>query len=34
MKKIASFDEQFKTSRFALQYMILRYEDIYQTPGR
>ena len=32
VKKIASFDEEFEKSRFASQYMILRYEDIYQNP--
>ncbi len=32
VKRISSFDEEFKKSRFASQYMILRYEDIYQNP--
>ena len=30
--KIQRFDEEFRNSRFTSQYVILRYEDIYQQP--
>jgi hypothetical protein len=34
VKRVTSFDAEFKDSRYASQYLIVRYEDVYRDPRR